>query len=587
MSAGIILVHGYTGSPVDLSGLAKRMTLAYGDDAVAHICLPGHDTGDIPPFDAAALTDSVSTCIRAYASDNRSVILLGHSTGGTLLLSALSDCAVSPALLILASVPKKIDSSYIERWHVHRSGKANVPFISVAKMISLINSVGSRDVRGDFPVLFLQGEDDDLVPVTDFNAWKESEIGCCTRSVMIPSATHNVFQGDNALCAIDAVMRAVSDALAPRKEEEIRRTEKLLTIENELNEFLTRSPLSGPHIAGCPGVQVLDNAEPLLTPLVDHEPVLANIEITARCNLRCTYCARSLRNRQEGDMPLDRFRQILDLLPHAYRVTFVGLGEPLLHPHIIDFIEEAVSRGRRTAVVTNAMTLNGAMSREMIRAGLHAIAFSIDSPDQDMASAVRHGSDIDTVKGNIKRFIELSESTRPLSTAVFSAVSVQTAPYLEQLIDIVKDLGVRVLMLTDLNFPHNVRNTLWKNADESTVLHVQKAVSHAFSKGLPVLTVRALEEFGMAERYRNFLLIPPGKLYDRSARHTWCYSPWQTVPVDVNGNITICDCQPEKVAGNLLTQPFTDIWNGEVMRAHRERMRGDNPPPSCRICPRF
>jgi radical SAM protein with 4Fe4S-binding SPASM domain len=83
------------------------------------------------------------------------------------------------------------------------------------------------------------------------------------------------------------------------------------------------------------------------------------------------------------------------------------------------------------------------------------------------------------------------------------------------------------------------------------------------------------------------VLIPASQLHTRSQRRTYCFSPWQTIPVDVAGNVTLCDCQPDQVAGNLLREPLSDIWNGKIMREHRARMLSDNPPEACRVCPRF
>ena len=171
--------------------------------------------------------------------------------------------------------------------------------------------------------------------------------------------------------------------------------------------------------------------------------------------------------------------------------------------------------------------------------------------------------------------------------ALFTAVSVKTAPYLKDLFDCAVRLGVHVVMLTDLNFKHNMDDTARQNRSEGLERTVRDAVVYAFSQGLPVLSVHGLEEFGLRQRYKEFLLIPPTALYDRSSSRTWCFSPWQTVPVDVSGNVTVCDCQPDGPVGNLLTDPFDGIWNGEAMRTYRKNMLSEAPPEPCRICPRF
>lgn len=286
-------------------------------------------------------------------------------------------------------------------------------------------------------------------------------------------------------------------------------------------------------------------------------------------------------------MPEDRFGRLLDLLPHAWRITLVGLGEPLMHPGVDGFIHEGHSRGRRVALVTNALLLTEEMSRRLIAAGLDAVVFSLDAVVPGPAAIVRPGASIDTLIDNIKTFGTVSSNTRPVSKAVFSAVSTTTAPHLERLVETVARLGVDVLMLSDLNFAANLPHALWQNADERTRAVIHRAVRKAFSLRLPVLSVDGLEEFAPAARYRDSLLIPPSRLYHRSDHRRFCLSPWQTLPLDVDGASTLCDCQPGEGLGNVLELPFGEIWNGIRMRDHRRRMLARPGPRPCAVCPRY
>ena len=327
--------------------------------------------------------------------------------------------------------------------------------------------------------------------------------------------------------------------------------------------------------------------KPALTSFAVSPPVIVNIEVTTRCMLQCSHCARSFFARKEEDMTEEVFESVLDTLPHAYKVTFVGLGEPLMHPKIVDFVAKASSRGRRVGLVTNAMCLDSRLSQDLIDAGLASIAFSLDTTEPSVISEVRKGSDLPTILDNIQEFTKKAEKRDAISMAFFTAVSVKTAPHLKGLFDCAKHLGVHIVMLTDLNFRHNMDDTVRQNRSGSLEKMVRDAVAYAFSQGLPILSVHGLEEFGLRQRYREFLLMPPTALYDRSSLLKWCFSPWQTIPVDVSGNVTICDCQPGSLAGNLLTDPFDSIWNGKIMRTYRQNMLSEEPPDPCRICPRF
>lgn len=86
------------------------------------------------------------------------------------------------------------------------------------------------------------------------------------------------------------------------------------------------------------------------------------------------------------------YSKILEMIPPAYRITLVGLGEPLLQPDIIYFVKIATSSKSRVALVTNASKLNRTMSDKSITAGLDSISFSIDGPDQIVSNKLRHGT---------------------------------------------------------------------------------------------------------------------------------------------------------------------------------------------------
>lgn len=584
MRLGIILVHGYTGSPFNLKPLEDALCAYWGKDSVKNLSLPGHEVEGSPGFDLEIFTNSINNSIQEFTNQNRKIIIIGHSTGGSLALSTLNRFSVQPDLLILISVPKRIDGAYCARWDIHRTDKKEIPFIDVAMMVNAINKAGSLCFNQQFPVVILHGEEDSLVPWTEAQAWKEDSL-VGARVITVPGSDHDIFSSENNLWAIDIIRRAIQDNIHETNCHET--MGNLLQIEPGLKDFLDVSPHSKYHLCNCPSTKKVIHKNPDLLDVPLNEPIIANIEITTYCNLHCKFCARTRLAKQNKHMSLSRFKDILALLPNTYKIVIVGLGEPLMHPQLIEFVSYAKSLKRNVGLVTNAMLLSTEISVKLLEAGLDSIAFSLDGFDDNISTLVRKGTNFAKVINNIKNFVEKSNDFPKISKAVFSAVSTDTIEHLPDLIDQVSSLGVDVLMLSDINFKTNQKYTLWKNMNEHLEETIKKAITYAFSQRLPVLTVHGLEEFGLAHRYHDFLMIPPNQLYQRSLQHTWCYSPWQTIPVDVEGNVTLCDCQPEVVLGNLFRDPFTNIWNGDSFREHRNAMRHSNPPEACSICPRF
>jgi MoaA/NifB/PqqE/SkfB family radical SAM enzyme/pimeloyl-ACP methyl ester carboxylesterase len=581
-----LLVHGFSGSPGDLAPLAAALTGRCEVAVVESLVLPGHGEGNIPErFDRDRLTAAVAEALVRLRREYDSLLVVGHSTGGSLTLAALAQTGVVPELTVLAAVPYGIDLAYLERWQQHRAGQPAMDLATVAAMVVTINASGCRGPAPAGPVLLLQGEDDPLVVKAEAQRWQRKLPGE-PPPVFVPAAGHQLFT-DSAL-AVATVVQAADNLLAAAVERRRQTGRELLAAEPEAALFLADRADRLAALADAPSGRRLCRLPPELPEFVPWSPVFANIEITTRCNLACRYCARAFAPPQAREMAAADFAGLLEKLPAAYRITLVGLGEPLLHPQVATLVALAKAAERRVGLVTNAQLLDEAMSRALLDAGLDSIAFSLDTIDAGTVQELRAGSDLARIVANIRTFNTLAETVgRPVARAVFTAVSRASLPGLERLIEKVATLGVHVLMLSDLNFAANCQQGLSGQIDAELETTVRRAVSRGFALNLPVLGVRALEDFGLADHYRDGLLLPVQQLYRRAPHHAHCFSPWQTVPVNVAGEVTLCDCQPDRVIGNLRETPLDAIWNGMAMRAHRRRLRAGAAPSACRDCPRY
>jgi radical SAM protein with 4Fe4S-binding SPASM domain len=203
---------------------------------------------------------------------------------------------------------------------------------------------------------------------------------------------------------------------------------------------------------------------------------------------------------------------------------------------------------------------------------------------------VRRGTHLPTVLEHLRAFLEARARAGlagRVGVAVFTALAADTAGELAGIADAVAPLGVDALMVTDLNFPGNQSRSLHRALSPEGAAALDGVLRGALVRGLPVLSVHALEELGLPDRFRELLVLRGARLAERSPRHTHCRSPWQALPVAPDGTVTLCDCQPGVRLGNLLREPFSALWNGAAMRAHRRRMASDTPPPACASCPRY
>ncbi|MBF0358687.1 MAG: radical SAM protein [Magnetococcales bacterium] len=87
------------------------------------------------------------------------------------------------------------------------------------------------------------------------------------------------------------------------------------------------------------------------------------INITTRCNLKCSFCSYSMtvnakNNDSKEDMDAETFYRILNLPVFKYPIYIsLGKGEPLLHQKLFDFIAEIQKRHILAMVVSNGINI--------------------------------------------------------------------------------------------------------------------------------------------------------------------------------------------------------------------------------------
>lgn len=141
-----------------------------------------------------------------------------------------------------------------------------------------------------------------------------------------------------------------------------------------------------------------------------HRPVthLAKlyIEPTDRCNLNCSMCIRSGWEEPLGRMTQTTFERVyanLASLSPLPTVFFGGLGEPLFHPHTVDWISRVKSLGARVELITNGTILTEKLSRRLIEAGLDLLWVSIDGASPQGYADLRLGAELPRVLANLRR----------------------------------------------------------------------------------------------------------------------------------------------------------------------------------------
>jgi putative metalloenzyme radical SAM/SPASM domain maturase len=132
-------------------------------------------------------------------------------------------------------------------------------------------------------------------------------------------------------------------------------------------------------------------------------PAKLFVEVTTRCNLKCGMCVKQNGdgNIAEGTMSPETFAMIEPAFPHLKSLILSGIGEPLLHPHLEEFISRAkdlMPAGSWAGFQTNGMLLNDARVTSLVDAGLDRICLSLDAVSPDSFRSIREGGEMRDVE---------------------------------------------------------------------------------------------------------------------------------------------------------------------------------------------
>ncbi len=120
------------------------------------------------------------------------------------------------------------------------------------------------------------------------------------------------------------------------------------------------------------------------------------VEVTTRCNLRCSMCVKQSSGQamREGHMSGETFARLAPALPHLDALVLNGIGEPLLHPDLERFVEvarRAMPEAGWVGFQTNGQLLGPRRAQSLAAAGIDRICISVDATSPEMFEALRGG----------------------------------------------------------------------------------------------------------------------------------------------------------------------------------------------------
>ena len=327
-------------------------------------------------------------------------------------------------------------------------------------------------------------------------------------------------------------------------------------------------------------------------------PRTLTLESSFACNLDCVMCPRALSHfrsaagKQSAILLPEVFERVLPSAHRFAHVHLTGWGEPLVNPHLADYIRRLSERGCEVSFATNGTLLNEAMAARLLDTGLNLINVSCDAATRETYERIRGKGQFDALVRNLKTFCALRDAGQRLCHVNW----------------------IFVMMKSNLSeVPGAVALAGECGADSFTAKHMETALDETelhealFNTGrASALTPEAQRRYeetmaqarAMAARFPRMQFVEHLQ-FDPS--ETSCLArPLDLVVVDHEGNLSPCcytmpmdtrhyqsEAPPDTrkyVVGNVCETPLEDLIASERYQRFGNAFRTGAAPPACMGC---
>lgn len=198
---------------------------------------------------------------------------------------------------------------------------------------------------------------------------------------------------------------------------------------------------------------------------------VAEFAITNACIAKCSFCD-IWKQQPKVFVDKDKALKVIDRLAEVgtVHVTFTG-GEPLLHPHITDFVAQAASHSMHSAVLDAApqLLMRNDIIKRLEAAGNDMISISFDSGDPVTMAESRQ---IPNIMEDMAKAVELIKKT---SVMTMASVLIWNDNYdkLEEVCIRAKNMGFDFI---SLNYPTFSRSRIYPLGGEGISLSREKVI---------------------------------------------------------------------------------------------------------------
>ncbi len=323
--------------------------------------------------------------------------------------------------------------------------------------------------------------------------------------------------------------------------------------------------------SGCPtcSLAALERAPLFSAPAT--APYKVDVALTYGCNNQCSHCYNEPDRLAMPSLPLADWHRILDRLgeigiPH---VIFTG-GEATLHPDLPALIAYADQRGHIVGLNTNGRRLvYRPFVQELAEAGLNHVQVTLASCRPEIHNTAMQARSFEQTIHGIDNALSCG-----LHTITNTTLTRQNMEHVEELIDFLYARGLRTFAMNGMIYAGGGTTHPDAISEAEMAPLLVRVRDYAAERGMHFLWYTPTE----------YCRLSPLELELGAKR---CNAGEYSICIEPNGDVLPCQSYYVS-AGNILYDPWDQIWNSTLLRSFRERTEAPHIaglPESCHDCP--
>lgn len=268
-------------------------------------------------------------------------------------------------------------------------------------------------------------------------------------------------------------------------------------------------------------------------------PSTVFLEVTNACNASCPLCpiGAKVDKRKKGFMKLDEFKRIIDENSFIKKIIINFAGETLVNKDIYEMIKYAESKNINVLIGTNGSLLN---PEKLLESNVSDVLFALDGLTEKTYKKYRVGLNFNLVKDNLIQLCKKKQEMKSKTNIILQFIVMSHNEHeIPDIIKFAKEIGVDRVELKQVvlsNFVKKSKEELMKFLPEN-----KEYWQYYFDND----KIKPLKPFICDKLFFIQILF--------------------------NGDVTICcfDHDGAYVIGNILTEPFKDIWKSKKYKEIR------------------